>query len=811
MASADRHELDQVTKAIEGVHFRWSARDTSISKLPPEERKKRLGSKYPFLLPEKTLTGSSGSLPVRLDWRNYNGGSYVTPVKEQGSCSACWAFAPTAALESNILISRNTPGIDLDLSEQTLISCGLSGSCDGGLTDSASDFIRGFGLPVESCYSYGAADGLCFNACTNWESDTYKINAWYKVKPTVEAMKSALYNLGPLVTMMAVQTDFYYYQSGVYSHSWGAFEGYHSAVIVGYDDAEQYFIVKSSWGADWGEAGYFRIAYGEINSETKFGFLTIAYETAFPAGFPTVDGVPRVEVNSLIEMGQDGNKNDLNTGRDNGPDNTGANQRDKGKISVSLSSVTGTVKDNSGNSVTGAAVQFGKYQATTDDNGQFSLSSIPADTYIVTVAKNGYDGLAVSLTLPSDQVIKKDFMIRLSSSTASEETGDDATTQKSRKRFLSKPGVRGPGWFDAAANPVGRNEAEAQFAKKRSQIATSKSGRSPMAKAAADISPEIQALARGLQNDPKLIYDYVHNNIDYVPYFGSLKGATLTLLDGSGNDFDQAALMIALLRASGLNAQYKHGELYYYGSDLVNWLGVSQSEAIWLIAGGGIPVWGYMDGSLLVMERVWVIATINGNQYDFDPAFKTYTYTNNINLGSALGYSRSGLMAAAASGATITNDYVQNLNETGIRGQLTTYATSLASAIRNQYSNSYVRDIISGRRIVQTIMTQYQASLPNEVDIMDTWSDNPQEYTVTIRIQHAGIDYTVQTPDLKGARLTITYAGADHHPELRLDGSLASIRHGNHARNKIQRCFDNRSSLCRTWRRVLRSSGDLPT
>ncbi len=106
------------------------------------------------------------------------------------------------------------------------------------------------------------ADGLCFNACPNWGTDTYKINAWYRVKPTVEAMKSALYNLGPLVTMMAVQTDFYYYQSGIYSHSWGAFEGYHSAVIVGYDDAEQYFIVKSSWGTDWGEAGYFRIAYG---------------------------------------------------------------------------------------------------------------------------------------------------------------------------------------------------------------------------------------------------------------------------------------------------------------------------------------------------------------------------------------------------------------------------------------------------------------------------------------------------------------------------------------------------------------------
>src|SRR2546428_10189399 len=74
------------------------------------------------------------------------------------------------------------------------------------------------------------------------------------------------------------------------------------------------------------------------------------------------------------------------------------------------------------------------------------------------------------------------------------------------------------------------------------------------------ITPEIQALARGLENDPLRIFNYVHDHIRYVLYFGSKKGAQLTLLEKSGNDFDQCALLVALLRAAGYtNAGYQFG------------------------------------------------------------------------------------------------------------------------------------------------------------------------------------------------------------------------------------------------------------
>ena len=136
---ADEREFDETTKAIKLKNSPWSAKETYLSKLAAEERKRRLGAQLPILSPNtKTLDVSSSSLPGKLDWRNYNNDNYVTPVKDQGACGACWAFATTAALESKVLISQNTPGVPLDLSEQLLTSCSGSGTCAAGSIGAAS-------------------------------------------------------------------------------------------------------------------------------------------------------------------------------------------------------------------------------------------------------------------------------------------------------------------------------------------------------------------------------------------------------------------------------------------------------------------------------------------------------------------------------------------------------------------------------------------------------------------------------------------------------------------------------------------------
>ncbi len=144
-------ELDQIRSAIQASGAGWLARETSVSRLPIEERLRRIGLILPMLTGrEELLSYEVQALPSRLDWRS-NGGNFVTPVRDQGGCGSCWAFATTAALEAVTLISNNSPGVNLDLAEQILVSCGGAGSCNGGYIDRASNFIQNTGLPLESC------------------------------------------------------------------------------------------------------------------------------------------------------------------------------------------------------------------------------------------------------------------------------------------------------------------------------------------------------------------------------------------------------------------------------------------------------------------------------------------------------------------------------------------------------------------------------------------------------------------------------------------------------------------------------------
>lgn len=143
-------------------------------------------------------------------------------------------------------------------------------------------------------------------------------------------------------------------------------------------------------------------------------------------------------------------------------------------------------------------------------------------------------------------------------------------------------------------------------------------------------SDEIKALARSLKGDPCLIYNYVKNNIEYVPYWYPAKGPTGTYLDGCGNDFDQASLMIALLRESGFTtttARYIIGYMRIPDADLANWFGIPNTSAA-------------IDNLVTRNEgdiiRVWVKVIANGNTYYFDPAFKKYSENSRIDIGSAI-------------------------------------------------------------------------------------------------------------------------------------------------------------------------------
>jgi C1A family cysteine protease len=261
-APAQNEEVATVRKAIAAEKLEWQAGVTSLWVLSPQARRKRLGGRLsdipPVVIPERH---KPGALPATLDWRN-NGGNWISSVKDQGSCGSCWAFAATALLEAMVKISKHITS-DTNLSEQMLVSCSGAGNCNGGYEYKAAQYIKTTGIPPESCFPYTASDSSC-HPCSDWASKVVRISSWGWVGSSTHAVETALQS-GPVTSWMDVYSDFYHYTSGVYQPTAGATEeGGHFVLIVGYNDSQQYWICKNSWGKTWGDSGFFRIKFGAV-------------------------------------------------------------------------------------------------------------------------------------------------------------------------------------------------------------------------------------------------------------------------------------------------------------------------------------------------------------------------------------------------------------------------------------------------------------------------------------------------------------------------------------------------------------------
>jgi hypothetical protein len=213
-----------------------------------------------------------GPVPEAFDWRNVNGTDWTTSIKDQGRCGSCVAFATLAALESIIQISVGQP-FECDLSEAHLFFCG-GGSCSRGwIFSEAIRYLMENGVPDEPCFPYTPFDTACRQTEANWRKRAVKIIEKGYVYPYPENIQKALLKYGPLVTGMKVYRDFVYYRGGIYQHTSGAFLGLHAVTIVGYNDTEEYWICKNSWGEGWGERGWFRIKYRECHIELNTFYI----------------------------------------------------------------------------------------------------------------------------------------------------------------------------------------------------------------------------------------------------------------------------------------------------------------------------------------------------------------------------------------------------------------------------------------------------------------------------------------------------------------------------------------------------------
>ena len=217
--------------------------------------------------------------PINFDWRNYLGVNWVTPVKNQASCGSCWAFSAVGLAEAQQNIISNDPSVDMDLSEQYLVSdCFQYGNCTEGIDVYALEYIRDEGIPDEACYPYIAEDSLCSDRCKNFRSrlvfvpNVHSATNYNQVQYTQDEIKKYLSNYGPVTVALAISSSIIggYWDGDIYRCSNDIPDGglpglNHSVLAVGYNDVGGYWIIKNSWGSTWNGDGYFKLGYNECN------------------------------------------------------------------------------------------------------------------------------------------------------------------------------------------------------------------------------------------------------------------------------------------------------------------------------------------------------------------------------------------------------------------------------------------------------------------------------------------------------------------------------------------------------------------
>jgi transglutaminase-like putative cysteine protease len=306
----------------------------------------------------------------------------------------------------------------------------------------------------------------------------------------------------------------------------------------------------------------------------------------------------------------------------------------------------------------------------------------------------------------------------------------------------------------------------------------------------AQITQAIRDLATSLGNAPVPIYNWVRNNIEFIPTYGSIQGADLTLQTKRGNAFDTASLLIALLRAANVPARYVYGTIEVPADKAMNWVG-GMSEpraAINFMGKGGIPSMGVTQGGQVKwirLEHVWVEAFVdyipsrgavnkNPNAWvPLDASFKQYTTIPSL-IPADFTANMQDLAVAYAQSATQSPDgaWSTGFDANVLTARITTMQTNVAALLQSNPDKISLEEIIGGRSIAVSEPTILAGTLPNKiVAIGARLTALPANLRVTANVELYTVDGVgeedslllskpISLPSLGYASLNLTHAPA---------------------------------------------------
>jgi cathepsin C len=221
-----------------------------------------------------------GPLPQEWDWSDAYGKDYLEPVMDQADCGSCYVASSMRMLTSRHKINLNDTDA-LPWSMNFPLFCSeYNQGCKGGYGILTSKWSRDVGLLPATCMRYNTG-GSCKLECNlaTLQGKRYRaanhryVGSWYG-NASVEEIKQQLYSGGPLVLGLEPGEDFMFYSEGIYKSStpkdshpgpkeWERVD--HAVLLVGWgeENGQKYWRIQNSWGPDWGEDGFFRIALGE--------------------------------------------------------------------------------------------------------------------------------------------------------------------------------------------------------------------------------------------------------------------------------------------------------------------------------------------------------------------------------------------------------------------------------------------------------------------------------------------------------------------------------------------------------------------